>query len=225
VIAAPYPLGTVPAGNRRRPAHRCRRAGRGGSPRTSRKDRDASLFAGGSSSARPCQRLLEWGRPGVPRGLTRRRLRIPESTVAGHHVPSYDETARRRRVRASLMQAYPKRGRATDRSSFHLGQFSGWPSRGAPPEASRIGPRGPPAREPGAVLGPDARLVLGRAAPVRPGPRYFPGAAPRMAAPAFATTSSCDPVPPEQPMAPTSLPASTSGIPPREPIIPSSVMT
>src|SRR6266540_1197254 len=45
-----------------------------------------------------------------------------------------------------------------------------------------------------------------------------------VAAPALQTTSSCEPVPPEQPMAPISFPPSRSGIPPREPITPSSVM-
>jgi hypothetical protein len=42
-------------------------------------------------------------------------------------------------------------------------------------------------------------------------------------APTFATTSSCEPVPPEQPMAPMSFPFSTSGIPPREAMTPSTV--
>lgn len=51
---------------------------------------------------------------------------------------------------------------------------------------------------------------------------YFGGAA-SDAAPAFATTSSCEPVPPEQPIAPMILPPSTSGIPPREAITPSRV--
>jgi hypothetical protein len=45
------------------------------------------------------------------------------------------------------------------------------------------------------------------------------------ATPALQATSSCEPVPPEQPIAPMSFPPSTSGIPPREPITPSSVMT
>jgi hypothetical protein len=44
-----------------------------------------------------------------------------------------------------------------------------------------------------------------------------------VAAPALHTTSSCDPVPPEQPIAPISFPFSTSGIPPRKAIAPSSV--
>ncbi|SRR5258708_4242354 len=35
-------------------------------------------------------------------------------------------------------------------------------------------------------------------------------------APALQTTSSCEPVPPEQPMAPTSLPPSRMGMPPRD---------
>ncbi len=43
------------------------------------------------------------------------------------------------------------------------------------------------------------------------------------AAAALAHTSSCEPVPPEAPMAPISLPFSTSGMPPREPITPSRV--
>src|SRR5438105_4965489 len=37
-----------------------------------------------------------------------------------------------------------------------------------------------------------------------------------VAAPAVHITSSCEPVAPEQPMAPISLPSSTSGMPPRE---------
>jgi len=44
-----------------------------------------------------------------------------------------------------------------------------------------------------------------------------------VAAPALQATSSCDPVPPEQPIAPMSLPFSTRGIPPRKAITPSSV--
>jgi hypothetical protein len=44
-----------------------------------------------------------------------------------------------------------------------------------------------------------------------------------VAAPALHATSSCDPVPPEQPIAPMSFPLSTSGIPPRVAITPSSV--
>jgi hypothetical protein len=43
-----------------------------------------------------------------------------------------------------------------------------------------------------------------------------------VAAAAVQITSSCDPVPPEQPMPPTILPSSISGIPPREAITPSS---
>src|SRR5204863_9324901 len=46
-----------------------------------------------------------------------------------------------------------------------------------------------------------------------------------VAAPTLQATSSCEPVPPEQPIAPTSLPACTSGIPPREPITSTSVTT
>lgn len=45
-----------------------------------------------------------------------------------------------------------------------------------------------------------------------------------VAAPTLQATSSCEPVPPEQPIAPIIFPPSTSGIPPREPITPSSVM-
>jgi hypothetical protein len=45
------------------------------------------------------------------------------------------------------------------------------------------------------------------------------------AAPTFATTSSCEPVPPEQPIAPMSFPFSTSGMPPREAMTPSIVTT
>src|SRR4051794_606931 len=41
------------------------------------------------------------------------------------------------------------------------------------------------------------------------------------AAPALLTTSSCESVPPEQPMAPIILPFSMSGIPPREAMTPS----
>jgi hypothetical protein len=44
-----------------------------------------------------------------------------------------------------------------------------------------------------------------------------------VAAPALQTASSCDPVPPEQPIAPTSLPSSISGMPPREATTSSSV--
>jgi hypothetical protein len=44
-----------------------------------------------------------------------------------------------------------------------------------------------------------------------------------VAAPTLHTTSSCEPVAPEQPMAPMSFPPSMSGIPPREAITPSSV--
>lgn len=44
------------------------------------------------------------------------------------------------------------------------------------------------------------------------------------ATPARATTSSCEPVPPEQPMAPMIRPASTSGMPPREAITSSRVI-
>ena len=44
-----------------------------------------------------------------------------------------------------------------------------------------------------------------------------------VAAPALQTISSCEPVPPEQPIAPISLPASTIGMPPREAMMPSSV--
>ncbi len=44
-----------------------------------------------------------------------------------------------------------------------------------------------------------------------------------VAAPTLQTTSSCEPVPPEHPIAPINLPASTSGIPPRAAMIPSSV--
>ncbi len=44
-----------------------------------------------------------------------------------------------------------------------------------------------------------------------------------VAAPALHATSSCDPVPPEQPIAPTIFPPSMSGIPPREAIMPSRV--
>ena len=50
-------------------------------------------------------------------------------------------------------------------------------------------------------------------------PTYF-----TVAAPTLQATSSCDPVPPEHPMAPTTLPFSSSGIPPREAMTPSSVM-
>jgi hypothetical protein len=42
-------------------------------------------------------------------------------------------------------------------------------------------------------------------------------------APAVHTTSSCEPVAPEQPMAPMILPSSISGMPPREAITSSSV--
>ncbi len=45
-----------------------------------------------------------------------------------------------------------------------------------------------------------------------------------VAAPALQTTSSCEPVPPEQPMAPISLPPSMIGIPPRDAMTPSSVV-
>ena len=44
-----------------------------------------------------------------------------------------------------------------------------------------------------------------------------------MAAPAVATTSSCDPEPPEHPIAPMIFPFSTSGIPPADATTPSSV--
>ena len=46
-----------------------------------------------------------------------------------------------------------------------------------------------------------------------------------VAAPALQPTSSCEPVPPEHPMAPISFPSSTSGMPPREAITSSSVRT
>jgi hypothetical protein len=46
----------------------------------------------------------------------------------------------------------------------------------------------------------------------------------KSAAPALHTSSSCAPVPPEQPIAPTILPPSISGMPPRAAITPSSVM-
>ena len=46
-----------------------------------------------------------------------------------------------------------------------------------------------------------------------------------VAAPTLHATSSCEPVPPEHPIPPMSLPPCTSGIPPREPMTPSSVMT
>ncbi len=49
--------------------------------------------------------------------------------------------------------------------------------------------------------------------------RYF-----TIAAPALAITSSCEPVPPDTPIAPISLPPSISGMPPREAITSSSVM-
>jgi len=42
-----------------------------------------------------------------------------------------------------------------------------------------------------------------------------------VAAPTLQATSSCDPVPPEQPIAPTIFPPSMSGIPPREATMPS----
>ena len=44
-----------------------------------------------------------------------------------------------------------------------------------------------------------------------------------VAAPTLQATSSCEPVPPEQPIAPISLPPSTRGMPPREAMIPSRV--
>jgi len=44
-----------------------------------------------------------------------------------------------------------------------------------------------------------------------------------VAAPALQTTSSCEPVPPEQPIAPMIFPPSNSGMPPREPMTPSRV--
>ena len=44
-----------------------------------------------------------------------------------------------------------------------------------------------------------------------------------VAAPTLQATSSCEPVPPEQPIAPISLPPSTSGMPPREAMTPSRV--
>jgi plasmid stabilization system protein ParE len=44
-----------------------------------------------------------------------------------------------------------------------------------------------------------------------------------VAAPAVHTTSSCEPVPPEQPIAPIILPPSTSGMPPREAMMSSRV--
>src|SRR5579864_3283654 len=42
----------------------------------------------------------------------------------------------------------------------------------------------------------------------------------RAAAPACEMVSSCEPVPPETPMAPTTLPPTISGLPPREPTKP-----
>lgn len=42
-----------------------------------------------------------------------------------------------------------------------------------------------------------------------------------VAAPTLQAASSCDPVPSEQPIAPTIFPASMSGIPPREAMMPS----
>ena len=45
------------------------------------------------------------------------------------------------------------------------------------------------------------------------------------AAPALQVTSSCELVPPEQPIPPTSLPSSMRGSPPRDAMIPSSVST
>ena len=44
-----------------------------------------------------------------------------------------------------------------------------------------------------------------------------------VAAPTMQAASSCDPEPPEQPIAPISLPSSTSGMPPREAMTSSSV--
>lgn len=44
-------------------------------------------------------------------------------------------------------------------------------------------------------------------------------------APALATASSCEPVPPEQPMEPISLPDSTKGMPPRDAMTSSKVPT
>ena|ERR1035438_4406049 len=47
----------------------------------------------------------------------------------------------------------------------------------------------------------------------------------KSAAPTLQAASSCEPVPPEQPIAPTSFPSSTSGIPPRDAMTPSRVVT
>ncbi len=46
-----------------------------------------------------------------------------------------------------------------------------------------------------------------------------------VAAPALEQTSSCEPVPPDTPMAPIILPPATSGMPPRDTMIPSSEST
>jgi hypothetical protein len=51
------------------------------------------------------------------------------------------------------------------------------------------------------------------------GNRYFTSATP-----ALHTASSCEPVPPEQPIAPMILPSAIRGIPPREPTMSSSVI-
>jgi hypothetical protein len=44
-----------------------------------------------------------------------------------------------------------------------------------------------------------------------------------VAAPTVQAASSCDPAPPEQPIAPTNLPSSISGMPPRDAMMSSSV--
>ena len=62
-------------------------------------------------------------------------------------------------------------------------------------------------------------VTLRHRRPARP-QRYL-----NSAAPALQATSSCEPVPPEQPMAPITFPFSTSGIPPRAAMTPSIVVT
>jgi hypothetical protein len=81
-----------------------------------------------------------------------------------------------------------------------------------------------------ASLMPDLRsqYVIGSGAPAPP-PHHSPRQPPDakryliVAAPAMHTTSSCEPVAPEQPIAPMILLSSTSGIPPREAMTSSSV--
>jgi hypothetical protein len=87
--------------------------------------------------------------------------------------------------------------------------------------------KGPAARR-FAHARPPVKYVIGSGAPAPP-PHHSPRE-PRdakryliVAAPAMHTTSSCEPVAPEQPIAPMILLSSTSGIPPREAMTSSSV--